>query len=77
MKDKIRQLEDKVRFYEKIGYNQVVNKSWRREKMKSKKNEDSMITAGNIKKVEKTTQNLLTEQNPYNIITKCDVVRDA
>ena len=29
------------------------------------------------KKVEKTTQNLLTEQNPYNIITKCDVVRDA
>ena len=45
--------------------------------MKSKKNEDSMITAGNIKKVEKTTQNLLTEQNPYNIITKCDVVRDA
>lgn len=32
---------------------------------------------GSNEKVEKTTQNLLTEQNPYNIITKCDVVRDA
>ena len=32
---------------------------------------------GVTKKIEKTTQNLLTEQNPYNIITKCDVVRDA
>ena len=29
------------------------------------------------KKVEKTTQNLLTEQDPYNIITQCDVVRNA
>ena len=29
------------------------------------------------KKVEKTTQNLLTEQGPYNIITQCDVVRNA
>ena len=32
---------------------------------------------GVTKKVEKTTQNLLTEQDPYNIITKCDVVRNA
>ena len=61
MKDKIRQLEDKVRFYEKIGYNQVVNKSWRREKMKSKKNEDSMITAGNIKKEMEEIQKTQTQ----------------
>ena len=32
---------------------------------------------GVTKKVEKTTQNLLTEQGPYNIITQCDVVRNA
>ena len=64
MKDKIRQLEDKVRFYEKIGYNQVVNKSWRREKMKSKKNEDSMITAGNIKKEMEEIQKTQTT-TPY------------
>ena len=38
---------------------------------------DEKQKRGSNEKVEKTTQNLLTEQNPYNIITKCDVVRDA
>ena len=32
---------------------------------------------GSNEKVEKTTQKLLTEQDPYNIITQCDVVRNA
>ena len=32
---------------------------------------------GSNEKVEKTTQKLLTEQDPYNILTQCDVVRNA
>lgn len=32
---------------------------------------------GVTKKIEKTTGNLLTGIRPYNIITQCDVVRNA